>query len=228
MPDFLSPIGPFQAFLFDMDGTLLTSRAAIERVWNAWSLRWDLDAKEVSDFLHGRRATDAVDHFLPHLSSYQRTEEIEWVESRELNDTEGVVEVPGAATFLATIPVDRWAVVTSAARRLAICRIRAAGLPLPKILIAAEDVALGKPDPSGYCRAADLLGQRISDCVIFEDAPAGIRAGLASGARVAIIGNDPATATFPAMTRMENYVERRCEPSTDGWSIELRPISAQI
>lgn len=221
------PIGPFQGFLFDMDGTLLTSRAAIERVWNAWSLRWGLDPTEVSDFLHGRRATDAVDHFLPQLSFHQRKDEIEWVESREMNDTGGVVEVRGAAAFLATIPADRWAVVTSAAKRLAICRIKAAGLPMPNVLVAAEDVVLGKPDPTGYCRAAELLGQPISDCVVFEDAPAGIRAGKASGASVAIIGNDPATASFSALVRMENYIDRRCETSPGGWVIKHRPQSMQ-
>lgn len=216
MTEIRSPIGTFQAFLFDMDGTLLTSRAAIERVWNAWSLRWGLDPREVSDFLHGRRATDAIDHFLPQLNPHQRKGEIDRVESRELNDTDGVVEVPGAAAFLAMIPTDRWAVVTSAARHLAICRIKAAGLPMPNVLIAAEDVILGKPDPSGYCRAADLLGRPISDCVVFEDAPAGLRAGVASGASLAIIGNDPATATIPALVRIENYLDLRCEATSAG------------
>lgn len=168
-------LGPYQAFLFDMDGTLLTSRAAIERVWNVWSEKWGLEPTAVSDFLHGRRATDAIDHFLPHLDSTQRSAEVAWVETREMDDTNGVFEVPGAAAFLASLPPDRWAIVTSAARALALCRIKAAGLPLPKTFVAAEDVTMGKPDPSGYHRAAELMGKPIANCLVFEDAPAGIK-----------------------------------------------------
>ena len=198
-------LGPYQAFLFDMDGSLLTSRPAIERVWNAWSARWRLDPPEVSNFLHGRRAIDAVDHFLPHLEPHQRSDEIEWVESRELQDTEGVVEIPGARDFLNTLPPERWAIVTSAARRLAACRIEAAGLPMPNILLAAEDVHHGKPDPSGYRRAATLLGTSAEQCLVFEDAPAGIRAGLASGADIVVIGDDSESRALAQNARAVSF-----------------------
>ena len=117
-------LGPYEAFLFDMDGTLLTSRPAIERVWNAWAAPWGLNASEVIDYLHGRRASDAVEHFLSHLDSHKQAEEIEWVEGREMRDTVGVVEIPGAGDFLNALPSMRWAIVTSAARRLASCRIK--------------------------------------------------------------------------------------------------------
>lgn len=177
-------LGPYDVLLFDMDGTLLTSRPAIERVWNAWSMRWGLNPADVTHYLHGRRATDALDHFLPQLDPRQRAHEIEWVESRELKDTDGVVEIPGAREFLKSLPKERWAVVTSAARRLALARISAAGLPRPQLMIAAEDVTLGKPDPTGYRMAAQQLGFDARHALIFEDAPAGLAAALNSGADV--------------------------------------------
>lgn len=206
----------YQAFLFDMDGTLLTSRAAIERVWTLWSAKWGLDPAEVSDFLHGRRATDAVDHFLPHLEPTHRAAEVDWVETREMEDTNDVHEVPGAAAFLAALPAGRWAIVTSAARSLALCRIKAAGLPSPAMLIAAEDVAIGKPDPSGYLRAAALMGKPIADCLVFEDAPAGIRAGLAAGADVLMIGNDKGSRGFPAKAHVSDFTDLMCAHARDG------------
>jgi sugar-phosphatase len=216
-------LGPYQAFHFDMDGTLLTSRPAIERVWNAYSARWRLDPSGVSNYLHGRRATDAMDHFLPHLDPHQRTCEIEWVESRELQDTEGVVEIPGARDFLNSLPPDRWAIVTSAARRLATCRIKAADLPMPAILLAAEDVRHGKPDPSGYRRAATLLGTSAEQCLVFEDAQAGINAGLAAGADVLVIGDDPGSRALFPKARAASFTKLSAEHRTDG----LRLISGQ-
>ena len=209
-------LGPYEAFLFDMDGTLLTSRPAIERVWNAWAARWGLNASEVIDYLHGRRASDAVEHFLSHLDSHKQAEEIEWVEGREMRDTIGVVEIPGAGDFLNALPSMRWAIVTSAARRLAICRINAAGLPMPEILITAEDVRLGKPDPTGYQRAAELLGVSVEQCLVFEDAPAGIRAGLGSGADVLVIGDDPGGRALTVTARAGSFLAVATRRSTDG------------
>lgn len=205
MPDL--DVESCQAFLFDMDGTLLTSRDAIERVWNVWSARWGLEAVAVSNFLHGRRATDAIDHFLPGLSAYDRAAEIEWVETREMEDIDGVIEIPGAAAFVGRLPAGAWAVVTSAARRLALCRLKAAGLPFPQILIAAEDVIKGKPDPTCYLRAAELMNRSISKCLIFEDAPAGIKAALASGGTVIKVGNDPASCGLAVFMSIPNYLD---------------------
>ena len=124
-------LGPYQAFLFDMDGTLLTSGASIDRAWRAWAERRGLPAGDVIAYLRGRRASDAIAHFLPDLSPEQLRQEIDWVEAVEMSDTADVSEVPGAATFLMSLPGHRWAVATSAARRLAASRIAAAGLPIP-------------------------------------------------------------------------------------------------
>lgn len=182
-------LGPFQILLFDMDGTLLMSQDSIDRTWRQWAERRDLPPDAVAGFLHGRRAVDVIDHFLPGLGPDQRAAEIDWVEMREMQDTSDIREIPGARTFLSALPPERWAIVTSAARRLAFARIAAAGLPVPSVLVSAEDVAIGKPDPSGYRLAAERLGWDIGSSLVFEDAPAGIAAGQASGAQVIVIGD---------------------------------------
>lgn len=191
--------GPYQAFLFDMDGTLVRSKGSVERAWHAWSGRHGLSGTEVVEYLSGRRASDAIDHFLPAASPEERRREMEWVVSFEMRDTGDVVEVPGARSFLLSLPVEGWAVATSAGRRLAIRRMQAAGLPLPSVLVAAEDVVVGKPDPSGYLLAAERLGMDASRCLVFEDAPSGVAAALAARAAVAVVAApgetiNPATA----------------------------------
>lgn len=211
--------GPYQALLFDMDGTLLTSKASVARAWHAWSERNGLPAIEVVDYLHGRRASDVVDYFLPRLSPDHRRQEIDWVESLEAKDTSDVSEVPGARSFLMSLPSQCWAVATSAARRPAIRRIEAAGLPIPPVLIAAEDVAVGKPDPSGYLLAAKRLGVDPSCCLVFEDSPAGVAAGLASHAAVAVVAV-PGEMNNPAvLIRIEDYRHLTVDVRGDGIAI---------
>lgn len=116
-------------------------------------------------------------------------EEARQFHATELVDTEGVVAIAGIEALLAGLDPDAWAIVTSAPRELAKVRLRAAGLPVPKILVAAEDVGRGKPDPEGFLKAAQLLGVPIADCLVFEDSPAGVAAGKAAGAHVAIVGD---------------------------------------
>jgi sugar-phosphatase len=102
----------------------------------------------------------------------------------EMEDTEGVIPLSGARELLNSLPENRWALVTSCARPLAEVRLRTAGLPIPKRMITCDDVRTGKPDPEPYIKGAELLGFSPSKCVVFEDAPAGIRAGKAAGALV--------------------------------------------
>lgn len=179
--------GPFDALLFDMDGTLLTSHASMRRTWEAWAKRHALPPQEVFDYLNGRRAKDAIAYYLPTSTDQQRELEIAQVEQSEIDDTYDIAAIPDADRILAELPTHKWAMVTSASRRLALSRLTAAGLPAPEVMICAEDVKRGKPDPSGYLQAASLLGADIRKCLIFEDAPAGIDAGISSGASVAII-----------------------------------------
>ena len=171
----------FDAFLFDMDGTLLDSSAASERVWGAWAR----DNGIPTPPYHGRRVEDTMVDLVDFGIDVE-TAAAE-VKERELNDLDGVVAIPGAAAFLQSLPEGKWTVATSASRELAIRRMRAAGLPVPATIIAAEDVTAGKPDPAPYLAAARLLSVDPSRCLVFEDADAGIASGEASGAPVMVI-----------------------------------------
>ena len=170
-----------QAVLFDMDGVLVDSTHAVARVWRKWALERGFDPERVVRAAHGRPSIDTVRDFLPNADS--NAENLE-VERQEVEDLEGVVAMPGAQALVTSIPAARWTVVTSATRPLAEVRLRAAGIPIPKSLITADDIQHGKPHPEPYQKAAARLGYPASECVVVEDAPAGIRAGKAAGARV--------------------------------------------
>ena len=179
------PDRAFAAFLFDMDGTILSSIAAAERVWARWAQRHGLDVAAFLPTIHGMRSVETVRRLGlpgvdPEIESAAITRE-------EMDDVEGIEQIAGIAAFLAALPVDRWAVVTSAPRALALRRIEAAGLPVPPLLIAAEDVTRGKPAPDCFELAATRLGVAARDCLVFEDAPAGIAAAEAAGASVVVI-----------------------------------------
>jgi sugar-phosphatase len=175
----------YAAFLFDMDGTLLTSIAAAERVWTRWALRHGLDPVTFVPTIHGARVQDTIRRLdLPNIDIEA---EAAGITRDEIADVEGVAPIEGAIAFLAALPPQRWAVVTSAPRALALRRMEAAGLTAPAVMITAEDVVDGKPDPSGYRLAAARLGVDVADCLIFEDATAGIQAAEAAGATVLVI-----------------------------------------
>ena len=173
------------ALLFDMDGTLVNSIAVVERTWTRFARRHGLDVDKVIAECHGCRVSETVAKFVPRGISV--AEETARVEADEVSDVEGIVEIEGAARLLAALPEGRWAVVTSATRNLASVRMAAAGLVPPPVLIAAEDIHKGKPEPDGYLAAAAALGVAPSDCLVFEDAPAGIQAGHAAGAKVVAV-----------------------------------------
>ena len=181
----LFPDRQFAAFLFDMDGTVLTSIVASERVWGAWARRHGLDVEAVLKCIHGRRAIETVRSF--DIPDVDEAVEVQWLMEGEIADVEGIDAIEGAAAFLRALPADRWAVVTSAPRELAKVRLAAAGLPLPAVLVTAEDVEQGKPAPDCFLLAAQRLGHPIGDCLVFEDAPAGIAAAEAAGASIVVI-----------------------------------------
>jgi mannitol-1-/sugar-/sorbitol-6-phosphatase len=195
----------FDAVLFDMDGTILTSIKASERVWGAWGLRHGLDLDTFLPTIHGVRAIDTIRRLnLPGMDAEVAAAEIM---RAEIDDTEGVEPIAGAAHFLASLPADRWAVVTSAPRALAERRISAAGLPMPPQMITAEDVAKGKPAPDCFLMAAERLGADPMRCLAFEDAPAGITAAETAGCTVVVI---TATHAHPLVThhvQVSNYSE---------------------
>jgi len=169
------------ALLFDMDGVLIDSTPAVARVWRRWAIERGLNPEEVVAHAHGRPSLTTVREYLPNADHQAENRE---VERREIADLEGVVPLPGALDLLASLPPDRWTIVTSCTRPLAEARLRAAGLPLPKTFITSNDITHGKPHPEPYEKGAAVLGFPPAECIVLEDVPAGIRAGKAAGARV--------------------------------------------
>src|SRR6266581_7216446 len=167
--------------LFDLDGVLVDSTPAVARVWAGWAHEHGFNPDEVVKKAHGRPSIATIRELLPHADHAAEDRE---VERREIADVEGVIPLPGAMELLQALPMQRWAIVTSCTRPLAGVRIGAAGLRKPKHLVTSSDVRRGKPDPEPYLKGAQLLGVPPSECVVIEDAPAGIRAGKAAGARV--------------------------------------------
>jgi sugar-phosphatase len=208
----------FSAFLFDMDGTLLSSIAAAERVWTAWAQRHGVDAVALLAQLHGRRAIDTIRGL--NLPGVNAETEAAAITQAEIDDVDGVLPIAGAAAFLAALPPELCAVVTSAPRALAERRMAAAGLPLPAVFITAEDVSAGKPAPDGYRLAASRLGVKAQDCLVFEDATAGIQAGEDAGAAVVVISathQQPMASNHPCIA---NFGALRPEVAADGgWRI---------
>src|SRR4051794_3372848 len=166
------------ALLFDMDGVLIDSTPAVARVWKKWAIERGFDPEEVVGRAHGRPSITTIREYLP-LADHEAENRI--IERNEIDDLDGVVPLPGAVELLLQLPHDRWAIVTSCTRTLAEVRIRAAGLPMPKVFVTATEVIHGKPHPEPYLKGAEALGFPSSACVVVEDAPAGIVAGKSAG-----------------------------------------------
>jgi len=181
------------ALLFDLDGVLIDSTPAVERVWHQWALEHGFNPEEVIARAHGRPSLATVRDYLPNADHDAENRE---VERREIADLAGVVPLPGAVALLASLPPDRWTIVTSCTRRLAEIRIKAAGLPLPTRMVTATDITHGKPHPEPYLKGAALLGFPAAKCVVLEDAPAGIRAGKSAAARVIALKTTAASAAL--------------------------------
>ena len=177
------------AILFDLDGVLLDSTRVVAEQYTRWALENGLDPAEVMKAAHGVRTLEVVQRVAPHLDAVAETRKIE---DREAV-ADGIVAIPGAVTLLNTIPRGRWCVVTSGTRYLATTRMRRFGVPVPDILVTADDVRHGKPDPEPYRRGAELLKANPADCVVIEDAPAGIRSARSAGMKVISL-----PTTYPA------------------------------
>ncbi|MFE4961439.1 HAD-IA family hydrolase [Streptomyces sp. NPDC056660] len=177
-----------RALLLDMDGTLVNSDAVVERIWRNWSERHGLDGDEVMKVVHGRQGHASMAVLLPDRPVQQNLADNARMLAEETADMDGVVEVPGAAAFLASLSGLPHALVTSADVALSTARMAAAGLPLPAVRITAESVGASKPDPEGFLKGAAELGVAPADCLVFEDSGAGIAAGRAAGMRVVGVG----------------------------------------
>jgi mannitol-1-/sugar-/sorbitol-6-phosphatase len=170
-----------QALLFDMDGVLINSIPAVERVWSRWAAKRGFNVPEVLRHAHGRPSIATLRDLLPD-ADHEAENRI--VEQAEIDDVDGIVPLPGVKELLAALPHDRWAIVTSCTRPLAEVRIRAAGLPTPELFITANEITHGKPNAEPYLKGAAGLGFAPEQCIVVEDALAGIASGRNAGARV--------------------------------------------
>jgi len=179
------------AILFDLDGVLADSTGSVGRAWRRWAEESGVEPERVEAIMHGRRTVEIVRLVAPHLDAEAEANKIE---RRGADDDgkDGVVVMPGAAALLQSLPLDRWAVVTSGTRRVATSRLRLTGLPVPDVLVPADDVVHGKPHPEPYLKAALLLAVNPEECLVVEDAPAGIQSAHAGGMKAIGI-----TSTYP-------------------------------
>ncbi|MCX9191269.1 phosphatase [Carbonactinospora thermoautotrophica] len=208
------------ALLFDVDGTLVDSTAAIERTWRRWAAEWSHDPDAIIAVCHGRRSKDVIAQFVAAEDVARATARLDEL---ELADLAGIVAVPGAPELLAGLPARAWAVVTSGSHALASSRLRAAGLPLPEVMVNGPDLRHGKPHPEGFLTAARLLGVDPGRCVVFEDAPAGVAAGKAAGAAVvAVTVTNPASALAQADVVVPDLSAVAVAADGDGFLVSVR------
>lgn len=175
-----------KGFLFDLDGTLVDSLPVVERSWCHWADRFGIDHDEILNFIHGKQAITSLRHFLAGKSEAEILAEFAYLEQLEATDTEGIRALPGALELLKTLEQNAipWAIVTSGSIPVAHARHNAAGLPMPAVFVTAERVTRGKPEPDAYLLGAELLGLAAQECLVVEDAPAGVLSGLAAGCHV--------------------------------------------
>lgn len=187
-----------RVLLFDMDGTLVDSTAAVERIWGRWAARHGICFADFAHTVHGRRAVDIMSAMAPASLGLDLAAEVARIDEEELFETDGIVPIRGAARLLASLPRENWALVTSARAELACARMGAAGLPMPEIVVTSNDVLQGKPHPACFLKALERLDVSACDAVVFEDAAAGLAAARAAGCRIiALATTSPADRLEP-------------------------------
>lgn len=200
-----------KAILFDMDGTLVSSIAAVELVWSNWARKHGLDVDHVLHSIHGKPARDSIKLLAPHLDLAQ---EENWVLKSELAESAGIKAIAGARELLATLKDFPWAIVTSADRDLALHRLKLAGIELPAVLVTVNDVKKGKPDPEGYLLAASRLQINPAECLVVEDTVAGLEAGRTAGMKLLGITSSLSHLQLGCEHTTANYTQMRIEKTT--------------
>jgi mannitol-1-/sugar-/sorbitol-6-phosphatase len=206
--------------LFDLDGVLADSTRSVVRAWSAWARRVGLEPDELLPKVHGRRAIETIRAARPDLDAEAELATLVADETTDNDDTE---EIPGARALVSALPVDAWAIVTSGLREVATARLVAAAIPLPRIMITAESIERGKPDPDCYLRGAQALDVDPRDCVVVEDAPIGATAARAAGMRLIALTTthradqlEPADLIVPDLTHLSVRVAERTNGAIAG------------
>jgi mannitol-1-/sugar-/sorbitol-6-phosphatase len=201
------------ALLFDLDGVLADSTPSVIRAWSAWARRVGIEPDELLPKVHGRRAIETIRAARPDLDAEAELATLVADETTDNADTE---EIPGARALVSSLPPGAWAIVTSGLREVATARLVAAGIPIPRVMITAESIERGKPDPDCYLKGAEALGVAPQDCVVVEDAPIGATAARAAGMRLIALTTthradqlEPADLVVPDLTHVTvRMVER--------------------
>jgi mannitol-1-/sugar-/sorbitol-6-phosphatase len=212
-----------KGILFDMDGVLVSSIGSVVRCWRQWAEHYEVPNAEIYEVPHGMRAIEIVKALRPDIDPEVG---LRYIEDLEMDDVADLVVLPGVKALLDSLPVERWAIVTSATRRLLLGRLKAAGLPIPERIISADMVERGKPDPEPYRRGAELLGLRPEDCLVVEDAPSGVGAGLAAGSRVlGVVGTHSAAQLEGAEWIIGSLAGVKVTVGAEGLELRFTPLT---
>jgi len=214
-----------KGLLFDMDGVLISSIGSVVRCWQRWCKQYNVPDAENFHVPHGTRAIDIVRMLKPEFDEAQVAEGLHVIEEMEVADTADLKVLPGVKELLSRLPLERWVIVTSATRRLLIGRLEAAGLPVPARFVSGDMVVHGKPDPEPYRRGAELLGLAPSECIVVEDAPSGVGAGVAAGCRVlGVLGTHPVDQLKAASWIAQSLDEITVTAKVDGLELRFKPV----
>lgn len=214
-----------KGLLFDMDGVLISSIGSVVRCWRVWAEMYGIPGWENYEIPHGTRAIDIIRQLRPDLDEAGVQEGLRVIEDLEIEDTFDLKVLPGVRDLLASLPPERWSIVTSATRRLMLGRLKAAELPLPARIIAGDDVVHGKPHPEPYMTGAKLLGFAPADCIVVEDAPAGVGAGIEAGCRVlGVLGTHEASQLTACTWIVSSLTSVGARSTPDGLELEFEPV----
>jgi len=206
-----------------MDGVLMDSTPSVERVWRNWAAQHGLDPDRIAPLAHGRRSIETIRAVAPELDAEK---ENVIVEQMEIDDNDGVTALPGAAELVAHLPPDRFAIVTSATRPLAVARLGYAVIPVPRHMITADDVTHGKPSPEPFLKGAALLGFAPEDCLVFEDSPAGIASARSAGMKtIALQTTYPADQLQAANAIIGSLADVKTTFRDAGIALEFAPLA---
>ena len=205
--------------LFDLDGTLVSSIAAVDRAWRRWAVEYDMDPDYVAARIHGRRARDSIAALAPDVDQEIAFELIEHLEA---TDVTGVVPAEGAHELLAKLEGLPWGIVTSGTQAIALPRLKAARIPVPEVFVTAEQITRGKPHPDAFLMGAARLGLRPEAIVAFEDTLAGVQSAASAGMRVVAMTEE---AAAEAEVAISSFLDIRVELEGGELSLEFKPGS---